>query len=61
MAKRKNGSIASTIQTVAALALTAVRSKKNSGTPIATAAPKQTICRPVNPNSTLALIFARSL
>jgi len=31
----KYGSMASTIQTVAVLALTAVRNKKNSGTPIA--------------------------
>jgi len=46
---------------VAVLELTVSRSKKNSGTPTSAAAPKQMICRPVSPNSTFRLIFARSL
>ena len=48
------------MQTVAVLELTELRSKKKSGTPISTAAPKHTSCRLVSPNSTLLFTFVRS-
>ena len=48
------------MQTVAVLELTVFRSKKKSGTPISTAAPKQMSCRLVRPNMTLDFTFVRS-
>ena len=47
--------------TMAALEATRFLSKKKSGTPTSTAAPKQMSCRRVRPNSTLDFTLVRSL
>lgn len=60
MASRNKGSMMTIIANVAVLEFTALRSKKKSGTPTSTAAPKHTSCRRVSPNSTLLFTFVRS-
>ena len=50
----------STIKSDAALVPIASFVKKNSGTPMSTAAPKHTSCRFVRLNTTFVLIFDRS-
>ncbi len=60
MASRNRGSMTTIIANVAELEPTALRSKKKSGTPTSTAAPKHTNCRRVSPNSTLLFTFVRS-
>lgn len=60
MASRKKGSITTIMQRVAALELTAVLSKKKSGTPMSAAAPKHINCRLVSPNRTLDFTFVKS-
>lgn len=60
MASRNRGSMTTIMQTVAVLEPADSRSKKKSGTPISTAAPKQMSCRLVSPNSTLDFTFVRS-
>ena len=61
MANRKKGSITRIMQRVAALELTVSLSKKKSGKPTSTAAPKHISCRRVKPNSTLDFTLVRSL
>ena len=60
MASRNKGSMTTIIANVAGLDPTDLRSKKKSGTPTSTAAPKHTSCRRVSPNSTLLFTFVRS-
>ena len=61
IASRKKGSMIKVMQRVAALEATLFLSKKKSGTPTSTAAPKQMSCRRVRPNSTLDFTLVRSL
>ena len=60
MASKNIGSMASTMHNAAALVPTLPFTKKNSGSPIATAALKQISCRFVRLNITLLLIFVKS-
>ena len=60
IASRNRGSMTTIMQTVAVLELTAVLSKKKSGTPMSAAAPKHINCRLVRPNMTLDFTFVKS-
>jgi hypothetical protein len=50
MANMKNGSMTTTMTNAAALVGANVRSKKKSGSPVAAAEPKHTVCRFVKPS-----------
>ena len=60
MASKNIGSMASTMHNAAVVVPTLSFTKKNSGSPIATAALKQISCRFVRLNITLLLIFVKS-
>ena len=60
IASRKKGSITRIMQRAATLEATRFLSKKKSGTPTSTAAPKQMSCRRVRPNSTLDFTLVKS-
>ena len=61
MARKKNGIIITIIPMTAVLTFTAVLNRKNDGTPMSAAMPKQISCRLVRLNITLLFTFVRSL
>ena len=61
MASRKNGSMTSIMQIVAALEPVLPLSKKKSGTPTSAPLPKHSSCLFVRPNMTLVFIAFKSL
>lgn len=61
IARKKNGSMVSTITRAAVLVPRLPRHKKNSGTPMSAPLPKQISCRFVRLKATFVLTFVRSL
>ena len=61
MANINHGSITTTIRNAAALVGKMPRVKKKSGTPVAAAAPKHTVCRLDNPNKNFVCTCVKSL
>ena len=61
IARKKNGSMVSTITRAAVLVPRLPRRKKNSGTPMSAPLPKQISCRFVRLKATFVFTFVRSL